>query len=69
MKKSDLLRNQEHPTVFGYELDRETLTPIRRYVGQTTKDWGADPINNGMFCMIPGGDIVDCAEKRRRLGQ
>ena len=31
-KKSDYLRNQDHPTVLGYELDRSTLTPIRRTI-------------------------------------
>ncbi len=30
-KRSDYLRNQEHPTVFGYELDRATLLPIKRF--------------------------------------
>lgn len=35
----------------------------------TTKagDYGADPIGNGMFRMIPSGDIVDFAERTRRL--
>jgi hypothetical protein len=31
-RQSDLLRDMETPMVLGYELDRETLTPIRRYV-------------------------------------
>lgn len=30
-------------------------------------DYGADPIGNGMFKMIPSGDIVDYAERCRRL--
>lgn len=32
VRKSDLLRSQEAPTVLGYELDRKTLTPIRRMI-------------------------------------
>ena len=65
-----LLRDMERPTVLGYELDRETLTPIRRLV-DTSKpgDYGADPIGNGMFRMVPSGDVVDYAERCRRLGE
>lgn len=31
------------------------------------KDYGADPIGNGMFKMIPSGDIVTMEEKNKRL--
>ncbi len=31
------------------------------------KDYGADPLGNGMFRMVPSGDVVDAAEKERRL--
>jgi hypothetical protein len=31
-------------------------------------DYGADPLDNGMFRMVPSGDIVDYAERNRRLG-
>lgn len=30
-------------------------------------DYGADPIGNGMFRMIPSGDIVSSSEKTKRL--
>lgn len=30
-------------------------------------DYGADPIGDGMFRMVPGGDIVDFEERNRRL--
>jgi hypothetical protein len=30
-------------------------------------DHGADPIGNGMFRMVPSGDVVDYAERCRRL--
>jgi hypothetical protein len=36
----------------------------------TTKpgDYGADPIGDGKFRMIPSGDVVDYVERCRRLG-
>ena len=33
-----------------------------------TGDYGADPIGDGTFCMIPSGDVVDMSERNRRLG-
>jgi len=32
-------------------------------------DYGADPVGNGMFRMMPSGDIVDLAERCRRIGE
>lgn len=67
-KDKDLLRNQDHPTVLGYELDRKTLTPLKtefpKYAG---KDTGAEPIGDGTFRMYPSGDIVNFDERCRRL--
>ena len=31
------------------------------------KDYGADPLGNGMFKMVPSGDTVDFEERKRRL--
>lgn len=31
------------------------------------KDYGADPIGDGTFRMVPSGDIVDFAERCKRL--
>jgi len=31
------------------------------------KDYGADPIGNGQFRMVPSGDVVDFAERCKRL--
>lgn len=62
------LRDFERPTVLGYELDRRTLTPIKRTIDTSiTGDHGADPMGDGTFRMIPSGDIVDFAERCRRL--
>lgn len=67
-RKADLLRNQVHPAVLGYELDRETLLPLRHLTDTTrTGDYGADPIGDGTFRMVPSGDVVDYAERCRRL--
>lgn len=32
-----------------------------------TGDYGADPIGDGTFRMVPSGDIVDWDERQRRL--
>ena len=32
-------------------------------------DYGCDPIGDGMFRMVPGGDVVSIVEKNRRLGR
>ena len=31
------------------------------------KDYGCDPVGDGTFEMVPSGDIVDWAEKCKRL--
>lgn len=63
------LRDMEKPAVLGYELDRQTLTPIRKRIDRRAGDYGADPIDNGMFRMMPSGDVVDLAERNQRLGK
>ena len=32
-------------------------------------DYGADPIGNGLFRMVPSGDVVDYEERKRRLAK
>lgn len=69
-KKSDYLRDMETPTVLGcYELDRRTLTPVRKPVPFHIdgRDTGSDPLGNGTFRMYPSGDIVGFEERNRRL--
>lgn len=62
------LRDMHHPTVLGYELDKRTLTPVRPSVDLALPgDYGADPLGDGTFRMVPSGDIVDYAERCRRL--
>lgn len=40
---------------------------LNRPVRMKSGDYGADPIGDGMFKMVPSGDIVDFAERSRRL--
>jgi hypothetical protein len=68
-RRSDRLRDQERPEVIGYELGRETLTPVRTAIRTDAPgDYGAGPVGDGTFRMVPSGDIVDFAERNRRLG-
>ena len=39
----------------------------RRAIVATTGDYGCDPLPDGKFRMVPSGDIVDLAERMRRL--
>lgn len=32
-------------------------------------DYGADPVGDGKFRMVPSGDIVDMAERNKRLAR
>ena len=69
-RKSDLLRDMDTPMVLGYELDRATLTPVRRTINvHAAGDYGSDPMGDGTFKMVPSGDIVDFAERNRRLAK
>ena len=64
------LRDMDTPTVLGYTLDRETLTPVRRTVDLDAQgDYGADPLGDGMFRMVPSGDIVTWEERNKRLNK
>lgn len=70
MSKNVKMRDLDKPSVFGYELDRETLTPIRRPIDvHKPGDYGSDPVGDGTFRMVPSGDIVDLAERNRRLAR
>lgn len=44
-------------------------TVIHRQRVNTDKpgDYGCDPLGDGMFQMVPSGDVVDAEEKERRL--
>lgn len=62
------LRDMDDPQVLGYHLDRQTLTPIKQAVDlHAPGDYGADPIGDGTFRMVPSGDVVSLEERDRRL--
>lgn len=69
--KPFIARDTKEPLVVlgGYQIGRDGSVirpPIpKRELG---KDYGADPIGDGTFRMVPSGDIVDYAERCRRLG-
>ena len=67
---TDKLRDMDQPNVLGYDLHRDSLTPIRTRI-DTAKpgDYGADPLGNGMHRMVPSGDIVDTTERNNRLNR
>jgi hypothetical protein len=58
----------ERMTVLGgYDLD-ERGAIVRKLVKIVPgKDYGSDPLGDGMFRMVPSGDIVNLAERNKRL--
>lgn len=67
---TDRLRDRENPNVLGYDLDRETLTPIKRHINTSRPgDYGADPLGDGTYRMVPSGDVVTWEERCKRLGK
>lgn len=57
-------------TVFEHEIDLDTgnVQRVKQSIDTATPgDYGADPIGDGMFRMVPSGDIVDFEERNRRL--
>lgn len=53
----------------GYEIDTSGPLAVKRDVIDVSRagDYGADPIGDGRFKMVPSGDIVDFDERNRRL--
>lgn len=49
--------------------DLQQKRPTTRNVVDTKKpgDYGADPLGDGAFRMVPSGDVVDFDERNRRL--
>ena len=56
----------------GYvlDVDEKGRTTVRREYRDLSApgDYGADPLGDGTFRMIPSGDIVSYEERCRRLG-
>ncbi len=62
------------PRIFGYTWEEIRALQQRQSIAKPVDasrqgDYGADPLGNGMFRMIPSGDVVDYDERNRRLQQ
>lgn len=57
--------------IFGYEwkdIQRaQQGGNLSKPVDFKSGDYGADPIGNGMFRMVPSGDVVNYADRNKRL--
>jgi hypothetical protein len=66
-------QRERYMTVLGgYVLDMHDHGHLVRPVPidtTATCDYGADPVGDGTFRMVPSGDIVDYTERARRLAQ
>jgi hypothetical protein len=54
----------------GYQLDMHNHGHLVTHAlppQEPGKDYGCDPVGDGTFRMVPSGDIVDFAERERRL--
>tara|TARA_R110000751_G_scaffold69608_7_gene141304 strand:- start:422 stop:622 length:201 start_codon:yes stop_codon:yes gene_type:complete len=59
-------------TVLGaYTLDMEQHGKLLRDKVDTSKtgDYGCDPLGDGLFRMVPSGDIVDLVEMQKRTNK
>jgi hypothetical protein len=55
--------------LFAESMGLPSDTYLRKVDPSRPGDYGADPLGDGTFRMIPSGDIVDYAERSRRLGR
>lgn len=57
--------------IFGYEWQdiqrAQQGGTLHKLVRQSEGDYGADPLGDGTFRMVPSGDIVDFEERCKRL--
>lgn len=58
--------------IFGFDWSDIQVMQQKAYVRAKVDtnapgDYGADPVGGGMFRMVPSGDIVDFAERCKRL--
>jgi hypothetical protein len=69
MKNMAKQRERYMTVLGGYKLDmRDHGRLVRDQIDlNKTGDYGCDPVGDGTFKMVPSGDIVDLAERNRRL--
>lgn len=64
-------REQYMTVLSGYTLDMHDHGHLVKNYTDLTRpgDYGADPLGDGKFRMVPSGDVVDFEERNRRLGK
>lgn len=60
--------------IFGYTWEEIQAMQHGTFSGRTIRrepgtDYGSDPLGDGVFKMVPSGDVVDLAERNRRLNK
>ena len=60
--------------ILGYDWEDIQAMQNKAYVSRKVDairagDYGADPIGDGKFRMVPSGDVVDREERERRLAR
>lgn len=67
--KAFIAKDTKQPLVVlsGYHIVEGGGIANRPIVRTEGKDYGADPIGDGTYRMVPSGDIVDYAERCKRL--
>lgn len=68
--RSSASKKSHHLEFAGYEFTSGSGGTVIHHRNVDTSrpgDYGADPIGDGMFRMVPSGDIVDYDERMRRL--
>lgn len=67
------MTNSEYATAEGQKImmaesmGLPSNTYTRKVDTSLAGDYGADPLGDGMFKMVPSGDVVDFAERCKRL--
>ena len=64
LKKIDVFGITLNNDSGNLSIERQALPP--RAPGE---DYGCDPVGDGTFRMVPSGDVVDAAERKRRLAR
>jgi len=67
MKKRDYSPAEGQRRLMAESMGLPSDTYLRSVNLTKAGDYGADPIGDGTFRMSPSGDIVDLAERCRRL--
>lgn len=63
---NDLIFGRTWEEIQAMQKGTYKATTIKNVQG---KDYGADPLGNGKFKMVPSGDIVDFEERCKRLSK